>query len=192
MDSRSAARRTGRWLWVAALAATAAGLGCEDDSPTEPEPSEDVLEASATGDREFVYEGDARFHVDEGSDRFVLISEGTGSFEGASLEFLANFNGMPEIGTYTLGPPPGPDDEEFDLSSELRTFSAIFGATDGSVEITSLTAERLEGTFSYTAERTHVCGTVTGNCESLPGGDPPVIEVEGTFIAIPPEGGEGS
>lgn len=186
------ARRTRRWLLAASLMTPAFGLACEEDSPTEPEVPDDLLEAFVRGDRTFDYEGSARFFLDEGTTRFVLESEGRGPFEGASIKFLANFQGPAELEVYSLGPPPGPDDEESDFSTELRTHTAIFAATEGSLEITSLTDEEMEGMFTFSAVRTHVCGAVTGNCEALPGGDPPVIDVEGTFIAIPPEGLEGS
>lgn len=150
--------------------------GCSDSS-TDTQPQADLV-ADMTGDRESGFAGSAVFRFVD--DVFEMEGSGEGVFEGHEMWFTATAEGVLEPGSYTIGRTD--DDEAPDLEAWWRMAIAIFTATEGTFTITSASDDEIEGTFSYSAIRSHVCSSF-GHCDEL-GGAQPINQVEGSFRAV--------
>ncbi|HLU26295.1 MAG TPA: hypothetical protein VKZ58_11375 [Longimicrobiales bacterium] len=110
------------------------------------------------------------------------------------FELLRRSGGLPEVGVYELRAPVDIDDPPPFLASYSRLEGGQedrYMAVSGVVEITESSPERVAGTFRFSAERRTVCRNVGPNarsCEGTQEDDPPVIEVSGSFEAVPFQG----
>lgn len=159
---------------AAAFALALGALAGCSESPTDPADVHDMV-AEITGEREKTFWGNAEVGLENGF--FYIRGEGTGIFEDHSMELTATSEGEPEVGTYTVGL-PGEEDEP-DFRATWRMEIALFTATEGTLTITLSTDHTMEGEFSFTAERTHVCNSLE-SCQALDG-DLEEGEVEGSF-----------
>jgi len=107
------------------------------------------------------------------------------------FELLHRSGGLPEVGVHELRLPVDVDDPPPFLANYIRVEGGHedrYMAVAGEVEVTESTAERVSGTFRFTAERRAVCTSSGSNfrsCEGTLEEDPPVIEVSGSFEAAP-------
>ena len=171
-----------RVLCVIALAGGLAGCA---DAPTAPTEVGQVL-ASVQGSVSTLYQGTGQFSV--GSARipqrpkfFILRSAdvATGGREALIVQRLGA--DLPEPGEYALGTPGG------FVARYERTQDGVregYTADAGTLEITSATPTRIEGSFRFSAVR-HCTGSRNAmTCQVPPPADAPRIEVEGSFVAV--------
>ena len=159
--------------------------------------------ASIQGVVETTYQGHGHFRVStppEGLPRpttFVLFSSnGTRASQEAQSFMLQRIGtGLPAVGRYTLGKQGfgSVDPQVFSATYERKTGDRIesYRARSGVVEITSSSADRIEGTFRFAGSRTcegtrshMVCSVISGDEAGTA-----MIEVSGSFTAAPARDG---
>jgi hypothetical protein len=119
---------------------------------------------------------------------FSLFSEGRGGSANLAFQLFRPGGDLPAVGTYRLGPFVGPTGGEFQANLQITGTRGqtleMYSASEGLLEITLATPERIEGSFRMSAYRSGGMtgpGTFVGGLR--PGPDTPWIDVEGTFAA---------
>ena len=146
-------------------------LACGCNGPTEPESA--LFIATVAGDVNGTFGGQARF-LDEG----VVISLFHGNLSGRYdlIRFDRRSSAAPGVGTFTIaGVGAGPEDfvAEYEHASEGADAieTTTYFSLSGSLTITSATADRIEGSFSFEGIGPGIGRTVTvqGSFEAKPG-----------------------
>lgn len=185
MTSRECARvKRGATVLRLVLCAAIAGCGGGTGPGDDPEQVTGSFQATVSGDLALSLSGSAVFGVQtqQGQQAFAigLIKGDAGSNDSELVVISRNNTSTPGPGTYTIvsGSCTTCTENDFACGFIHQVTSLDFGiylSESGSLTLSSVSSELLEGVFSFTATAFLTGGSVTA--ENL--------TIEGTFIAVP-------
>ncbi len=149
-----------RWLTLMMVAAMLLACGGDGNGGTGPGNGGPAFAADVTGDVETSIEGDALFGeiLDPTAGAVFAVEMSESDPTGGSLiQIMRVGEGVPGTGTYQLtdaisGTPAEGDWVAAAYDSDNGQLTAIFAATSGTVNVTSVTQNTVKGTFTFDAE----------------------------------------
>jgi hypothetical protein len=175
-----------RALAAAALMALVTVTGCRM-GPSLPERT-DFFTATITGDVSFQFTGSGLFHPGDAQYAWAITSFGRNTSQQHGIVLAHLGGGAPTVGSHTAGPVggalPAPD---FALEWQRPDgpHLDVFLSIAGTVVMTTVTAQLVEGNFEVMARRFERCEiTFSGlNCVRDDPETAPVVRMEGAFSA---------